>query len=208
MWVTARRLSSLTGCSSRFCRYPLKRLASLRHRVQHSPASTTLFQLKQSALLMMEDRSDSLFYFGTAERLLGDRQFSAGALTLHISDGAVRRLCWHGVEVVRCIACPVRDANWATCVSVLAEESVTEKPDGFEVRQARLVADGAVRVELVFKASAKGVFQAVSEISVCREFITNRAGFTLLHPLRHVAGTPLSVAHPDGLITVSEFPLL
>jgi hypothetical protein len=157
---------------------------------------------------MMVDRHDSLFNFGTTEPLPENRQFSAGALTLHISDGAVRRLCWHGVEVVRGIACPIRDANWATCVSVLAEESVIETPDGFEVRQVRLVANDALRVEMVFKASADGAFQAVSEISVCREFITNRAGFTLLHPLQHVAGTPLSVAHPDGLVTVSEFPLL
>ena len=156
----------------------------------------------------MTHQTENLIHFGTTEPLPESRQFSAGALTLHISDGAVRRLCWHGVEVVRGIACPIRDANWATCVSVLAEESVTETPAGFEVRQVRLVANEALRVELVFKASADGTFQAVSEISVSREFITNRAGFTLLHPLQHVAGTPLSVVHPDGLVTVSEFPLL
>ncbi len=94
---------------------------------------------------MMVDRHDSLFNFGTTEPLPVDRKFSAGALTLHISDGAVRWLCWHGVEVVRGIACLIRDANWATCVSVLAEESVTETPDGFEVRQVRLVANDALR---------------------------------------------------------------
>ena len=156
----------------------------------------------------MTHQTDNLIRFGTTDPLPEDRKFSAGALTLHISDGTVRQLCWHGVEVVRGIACPVRDANWATCASVLAEESVTETPDGFEVRQIRLVADGALRVELVFKASADEGFQAVSEISVCREFITNRAGFTLLHPLLHVAGTPLKVANPDGSITASKFPLL
>jgi len=156
----------------------------------------------------MTHQNDNWIHFGTTESLPEDRQFSAGALSLHISDGAVRRLCWHGVEVVRGIACPIRDANWATCISVLAEESVTETPAGFEVRQVRLVANDALRLELVFKGSTDGTFQAVSEISVCREFITNRAGFTLLHPLQHIAGTPLSVAHPDGLVTVSEFPLL
>ncbi|MCX7281201.1 MAG: hypothetical protein NTX21_06545, partial [Alphaproteobacteria bacterium] len=160
------------------------------------------------ALAGMTHQTDNWIHFGTTESLPEDRQFSAGALSLHISDGAVRRLCWHGVEVVRGIACPIRDSNWATCISVLAEESVTETPAGFEVRQVRLVANDALRVELVFKGSTDGTFQAVSEISVYREYITNRAGFTLLHPLQHIAGTPLSVAHPDGLVTVSEFPLL
>lgn len=150
----------------------------------------------------------SLIYFGTAEPLPADRQFSAGALTLRLVDGAVRRLCWHGVEVVRGITCPIRDENWATHASVLVDESVTSTPEGFEVRQVRLVVDGALRINLVFRGRSDGTFLAAAEMAAVREFVTNRAGFTLLHPLRDVAGTPLSVTHPDGAVTASRFPLL
>ena len=156
----------------------------------------------------MAHRSDSLISFGTAEPQPVDRQFAAGALTLHISDGAVRRLCWHGVEVVRGIACPIRDANWATHASVLADESVTSTQEGFEIRQVRLVADGALHVTLIFRGKSDGTFHATAEMSAACEFVTNRAGFTLLHPLREVAGTPLEVTHPDGAVTASLFPLL
>ncbi len=45
-------------------------------------------------------------------------------------------------------------------------------------------------------------------MSASREFVTNRAGFTLLHPLRNVVGTPLSIIHPNGSVTSSRFPLL
>ncbi|MBA2589732.1 MAG: hypothetical protein H0U98_14035 [Alphaproteobacteria bacterium] len=157
---------------------------------------------------MMTHRPDSLIYFGTAEPAPADRTFSAGALSLHLSDGAVRHLCWHGVEVVRGIACPIRDENWATHASLLADESITNGPDGFEIRQVRLVADGALRINLVFKGGSDGTFLATAEMFADREFITNRAGFTLLHPLRDVAGTPLNVIHPDGAVTASQFPLL
>lgn len=159
-------------------------------------------------MVTMAHQLDSLIYFGTIEPVPSDQQYSAGLLTLQFSDGAIRDLCWNGVEVVRGIACPIRDANWATCSSVLSDENVISTPDGFEITQVRLVADGALRVALVFNGTSSGIFRATAEISACREFITNRAGFTLLHPLRDVVGTPLSVIHPDGSLTASQFPLL
>jgi len=156
----------------------------------------------------MTPHSDNVIYFGTDESPQVERKFSAGALTLILSDGAVRRLCWHGTEVVRGIACPIRDANWATHASVLVEESITEAPGEFEISQVRLVADGALRIKLALKGSAEGTFRATAEMSASREFITNRAGFTLLHPLRDVAGMPMRITHPDGSVTPSQFPLL
>ena len=150
----------------------------------------------------------SVIYFGTDEALPAERKFSAGALTLILSDGTIRGLSWHGTEVVRGIACPVRDANWATYASVLVDEKVKESPDEFEISQVRLVANGALRVDLVFRGHSDGTFIATTQMSARDEFITNRAGFTLLHPLRDVAGTALSIIHPDRSITSSHFPLL
>src|SRR6185312_6466469 len=111
-------------------------------------------------------------YFGTTEPSPVTREFAAGPLTLNLSDGAIRHLCWHGIEVVRGIACPIRDANWATHTSVLTDESVTSTPDTFEITQVRLVADGALRVTLVFKGSSDGIFVATAEMSTCRDVIT------------------------------------
>src|SRR5215831_6721530 len=156
----------------------------------------------------MAPQSDSIIYFGTDESPQPERRFSAGALTLVLSDGAIRGLSWRGGEVVRGIACPVRDANWATCTSVLADEKVKESPNEFEICQVRLVADSALRVTLVFKGHSDGTFIATTEMSACKDFITNRAGFTLLHPLQDVVGTPLSIIHPNCSVTSSRFPLL
>jgi hypothetical protein len=156
----------------------------------------------------MAPQPDSVIYFGTDESPQTERRFSAGALTLVLSDGAIRCLSWHGTEVVRGIACPVRDANWATYSSVLADEKVAESPNEFEISQVRLVADSALRVNLVFKGHSDGTFIATTEMSACGEFITNRAGFTLLHPLHGVVGTPLNIIHPNCSVTSCRFPLL
>jgi hypothetical protein len=156
----------------------------------------------------MAPQPDSLIYFGTDESPQAERKFSAGALTLVLSDGAIRGLSWHGTEVVRGISCPVRDANWATYTSVLADEKVKESLNEFEISQVRLVADGALRVNLLFKGHSDGTFIATTEMSASGEFITNRAGFTLLHPLQNVVGAPLSIIHPDRSVTPSHFPLL
>src|ERR1700742_1507570 len=141
--------------------------------------------------------SSRLIYFGTDQALLAGRTFSVASLALDFSAGAVRHISWHGTEIVRGIACPIRDPNWATHVSVLTEESITESPDEFEISQVRLIADGALRLKLVFRGNAAGAFHATAEMSASRAFDTNRAGFTLLHPLRGVAGMPMLVTHPD-----------
>jgi hypothetical protein len=156
----------------------------------------------------MTPQPDSVIYSGTDESPQPERRFSAGALTLVLSDGAIRCLSWHGTEVVRGIACPARDANWATYTSVLADEKVAQSQDECEISQVRLVAGGALRVNLMFKGRSDGTFIATTEMSACGEFITNRAGFTLLHPLRDVVGTPLSIIHPNGSVASSRFPLL
>lgn len=156
----------------------------------------------------MAPQPDSVIYFGTDESPAAERRFSAGALTLVLSDGAIRGLSWHGTEVVRGIACPVRDANWATYTSVLTDEKITETPNEFEISQVRLIADSTLCVILVFKGHSDGTFIATTEMSACSEFITNRAGFTLLHPLRDVVGIPLSIIHPNCSVTSSHFPLL
>src|SRR5436189_4964878 len=121
----------------------------------------------------MAPQPDSLICFGTDESTLADRQFSAGKLTLAFSEGTVRHLSWHGIEVIRGIACPIRDPNWATHASLLDGESITETPDEFEISQVRLVADGALRIKLVFKGNSDGTFRATAEMSACRAFITN-----------------------------------
>lgn len=114
-----------------------------------------------------------------------------GDWQLEILDGALRTIRWQGVEVVRGIDCPVRDENWGT----YPQESVEESWDaeaGVYHRTFRIAKD-ALRGTLQVQLSELGHLSAELHLQAHRDFLTNRAGFVVLHPLTGVAGAPLTI---------------
>ena len=132
----------------------------------------------------------------------------AGALSVEIINGSARGLRWHGVEVIRAIDCPIRDERWGTYGAQSPEEKIETSDEGFSFERRYVIADGALSCRLVFTGRSDGIFRASVELTAVREFRTNRAGFTVLHPIRGVAGAPLAVMHSDGSVLSSEFPKL
>jgi len=60
--------------------------------------------------------------------------------------------------------------------------------------------------EIVGKAEGRLVFRAKGR--AVTDFVTNRTGFVLLHPLEGVAGRPARVEHVDGRTVDASFPEL
>lgn len=145
--------------------------------------------------------------FGTAEPQPTSRRLAAGPLSLDFVDGAIRTLCWHGVEVLRAIDCPIRDENWSTSPAKTSSEISTDA-ETFKVLCRRVIADGALSCRLLFDGRAEGTFRASMELTAHRNFRTNRAGFTVLHPLDGVVGAALTVLRKDGSKQAREFPAL
>jgi hypothetical protein len=130
---------------------------------------------------------------------------AAGRLTAEIRDGALGAVRLDGVEVLRALTYPVRNADWGTHLTVTTGEETGEEAGATTYTRRFADAGGAFH----------GLFRvAVSETSVGAEVTltfaraarVNRAGFTLLHPVRGVAGTPLAIRHPDGRVTRTAFP--
>ena len=136
------------------------------------------------------------------------RTVSAGALSVELDKGALRYVRYGGHEVLRQIAFLVRDENWGTFSPTIGELVVEEDADGFSLGYRAECGDEARR--LVYEARVEGrgdgtlVFEVVAEPRT--DFLTNRAGFIVLHPLRGVAGRPVRVQHVDGSTEESEFP--
>lgn len=127
-----------------------------------------------------------------------------GTLTCNVEDGALRTIRIDGVEVLRGISTPVRDADWAT----LAEEDVHETENDGALRFTASVADGALDVATTYRIDpATARISATFEAHARRDIVLNRAGFTLLHQLDGVRGSALSILHPDGGETKTAFPL-
>lgn len=132
---------------------------------------------------------------------------SVGPLTLDLSGGALR-LAFAGVEVVRQIDCPIRDADWRTLpvVDLAVDHAATDATATFD-RRFR-TEDGAFDGRLAVAARAGAGDATVTlalTLTPSRAVTVNRAGFVLLHPAA-VAGSALAVRHADGAVAETAFP--
>jgi hypothetical protein len=130
------------------------------------------------------------------------RALSLGPLTVALRDGGLGAATCQGVEVLRALTYPVRNRDWGTYLTQTEAEETTpttyarhfSDPGGaFQGSfHARLTAPTTLDAEVTF------TFRSATQI--------NRAGFTLLHPIRGVAGQALTLHHPDGTTTATAFP--
>src|SRR5947207_1812466 len=148
--------------------------------------------------MAMRDQQSRMIVFGTPEPPQMPIRLVAGALSVEVIDGVARGLRWHGIEVIRAIACPIRDESWATYSSQFSEERVESSRNGFNFERRYVIADRALSCRLAFVGRADGFFRATAELTAHQDFRTNRAGFTVLHPIAWLAGTPLTVRRADG----------
>lgn len=137
------------------------------------------------------------------------RHLTLGRAALLLADGDLRRISFDGVEVLRRVSYPVRDTSWGTWPTDTVEERL-------ETSGARLdylrrfqgrggVFQGTFRAEGL--ADADGLTLILTlELDAETALPTNRAGFTLLHPLAGVSGAALTVTHPDGTVENTRFP--
>ena len=121
---------------------------------------------------------------------------------LDILDGALRTIRWHGVEVIRAIDCPIRDDNWGTYPQESVEESCDDAAGTYTRRFS--IAAGALTGTLQATLDPSGMLQATLSLQAHRDFLTNRAGFVVLHPIAGVAGTPLTINKTEQ----AQFPAL
>ena len=144
--------------------------------------------------------------FGSSEPLAPQQAVEIGKLSCLVDQDAIRSIAWNGVEVIRTINWPVRDQSWITLPQVTRSAALTSTGDEARFQVEFSVADGALDCELTTTFSAAGSITADLSMTATRDFDTNRAGFTLLHPIDGVAGEPLDILHADGSREASRFP--
>ena len=127
------------------------------------------------------------------------RRLAAGRLTAELENGQLRYVSFGGIETLRGIAFLVLDENWGTYAPQINELEVEEGAQSFVVSYRAVCADP--RQRLVYEARISGssngslTFEAAATPET--DFITNRAGFVVLHPAG-LAGQRLKVSHVDG----------
>jgi D-apionolactonase len=126
-----------------------------------------------------------------------------GRLSAEVRDGALGAVTCGGVEVLRALTYPVRNPDWGTHLTVTEAEEIGA------ATYLRRFADTGGAFSGVFRVSLAGdEVEAEVTFTFPRAARVNRAGFTLLHPIRGVAGSALTILHPDGRRTDTTFPAL
>lgn len=147
--------------------------------------------------------------FGTSHAPDSLRPVRLGPLTFLYSSDAIRRICWHGTELVRAVAWPVRDENWGTFAPHVIEEELVADDVTCHGHLKFSVGGGRLECALNIRATSEGeVSLDLTMKPIDGPFATNRAGFTVLHPIKGMAGTPLQVTHSDGSVEPTVFPRL
>lgn len=130
------------------------------------------------------------------------RIIASGKLSVAVSEGQVRGLSFDGVEILRGLSAPVRDRNWGTIAVVIDAEDAQDSSYSCQFSEPSGLFCGDLRIDL----DTERRFTADFSISFAADAEINRAGFCLLHPIKHVAGELMTVLHSDGSKEQSHFP--
>lgn len=159
---------------------------------------------------MITAPSRAIALFGTDEPVANVKTLRAGPLTVEFDNGALRYIKVGGKEALRNIAFVVRDQNWGTYNPILKNLKIGQAPSAFEVSFDAVCKDASQ--ELHYSAKIKGksdgtlTFEGTGK--AITDFLTNRTGFVVLHPVEGVAGCPVEVLRVDGSTESTAFPEL
>lgn len=156
----------------------------------------------------MVERSIALF--GTSQPVPEQITLTAGPLSATLENGAMRWIRHGDVEVLRAIAWLVRDRNWDTPEPLITNLVVEQGETGFRVTFDALCrsADGELPWAAEISGAADGTLRFTGTARPQADFLTNRTGFVVLHPLAGVAGRPVEITHTNGETRQARFPAL
>jgi len=151
--------------------------------------------------------SDSIRLYGTDEFVEAPRILKAGPLSAELDAGNLRHIRYHGREMIRAISFIVRNKNWGTYAPLISQLDLQEASDAFRVSYEAVI-EGEFRYSAVITGDANGSLSFSGTGNAISDFLTNRTGFVVLHPIEGVAGAACTVEHVDGRIEETNFPLL
>jgi len=146
--------------------------------------------------------------FGTEEPPVETRLLRAGPLSVELDAGNLRYIRYDGHEAIRAVSYVVRDQYWGTSNPEIENLEIEETAEGFTVTYDAECKDGeqSYRYAAKITGRADGTLRFEGAGSPVTDFLTNRTGFVVLHPVAGVAGFPAEVAHVNGNAVIAGFP--
>jgi hypothetical protein len=138
------------------------------------------------------------------------RHLRAGDLIATYTQGSLRNIRLGSRELLRQIYFAVRDQHWNTIPATITHEAVNASDRGFHIQIA--VEHLEAGVDFRWTGTLTGgpdnriTFAVAGQAH--SEFLRNRIGLCVLHPLADCAGRPCEIEHLDGTREQSRFPEL
>ncbi len=152
------------------------------------------------------DAASRTIVFGTTDAPPPPKTLRAGALTFEVGQGSMARVAFDGVEIVRGIDAPIRDADWATLPRQILHETAEARGETAVYSCTFRAGDFDGVLKVLAEAAGTCSLTASIELTARAPVKVNRAGFIVLHPLAGVVGAPLRITHSDGTVEDLRFP--
>jgi len=152
--------------------------------------------------------SRAIKFFGTEVPDGKRRELRAGPISAVFDSGALRYIRYLGEEVLRGIAYLARDKDWGTYAPAIENLKIRQNKEGFAIGYEATCKDQdqAIRYSANIDANSDGTLKFSTQATPLSDFVTNRTGFVVLHPLAGTVGCPVEVVHTDGRKKKRKFP--
>ncbi|WP_432816705.1 hypothetical protein [Sulfitobacter sp. JB4-11] len=141
--------------------------------------------------------------FGTDRKPDAETTHRLGSFEVTMANGQITAIHRAGQEIARGLTYLLRDKDWATCP---ADSDMPHAAGKIDV-QGRIDASGiAFSYSLTVEPDGHDAL-TVRSIGVAKsDFLANRIGLTILHPVPDTVGVPLEIRHLGGGHTQCQFP--
>src|SRR6476660_4092151 len=153
-------------------------------------------------------QSRAIKLFGTEAPDGKRRGLRAGPISAVFDSGALRYIRYHGEEVLRGVAYLARDKDSGTYAPAIERLTIRQNKDGFAIGYEATCQDQdqAIRYSANIDANSDGTLKFSAQATPLSDFVTNRTGFVVLHPLAGTVDRPVEIVHTDGKRERRKFP--
>ncbi|MGB9746687.1 MAG: hypothetical protein ACPLXM_07140 [Bacteroidales bacterium] len=156
----------------------------------------------------ISDLSDNFLLHGSRNALPEQHNLCAGPINVIYENGNLRSFKLGEIEILRMIYPAVRDPDWNTVLPEIQSEFIQNEADGFQITYHAVYDGFGIKFEadFLFLGRKDGSVLCSMKGIALEDFMKNRIGFCILHPIHTCAGKNVIVGHSDGSIDESFFP--
>lgn len=156
----------------------------------------------------MSSRSTAFLVHGTETPVGAPTLLRAGPLSLDYDNGDLRCVKLGEREILRRIYGAVRDRHWNTVAGILSDERIEVSDLAFRITYTSTHRKGGLQFvwHAELSGDAAGTLKFTFEGEAQTDFLRNRIGLCVLHPLRECAGARVRALLIDGTHRDLGFP--